>query len=463
MNITHDIILFIEQYNDECNELREGFYKLEQKKWTSIVYWSELSIQLQHFVLATSDSKNKNAIKESFRNICDIEDEICDVVYQIINILKIYNLKIESNMTCNLEYSSESELKEFCVVLCGQIGDAILRIDFYKHNNGRSFFSEKELILKNCFYIMYLIFQYSHCKKINMRKAFNEMITNAKNYILSFNKLNDGCHSLIEKKEIVVKNIKLNREIDFDFKINKDSMVDDIWLYIEQLKFEKIKVIRPFNVSKKNENIIIEQLYIKGLRLDDFIKIYINDIEGISVIQNIFLDIVTDILLLYKNNENIRVDINLCNFIISNLTNNNYLINLVDVYPPIFTNKITLLDSNKLNYVYDLTTNIQISIIAFLYYYIRNILVGIQETTSIDCIMEIYNTIQKLIDFINVNLKSIKGSYNTNQKYSMNYFISKISRMLEYFDLNTEGKKELIDEIKKWSIRKEYKNDRYKF
>ena len=253
MDITHDIILFIEQHTDECNELRKGFYELEQKKWTAIVYWSELFIQLQHFIFATSDIKSRNAIKESFRNICNIEDEICDVIYQIINILKIYKLKIESNMICNLEYDSESELKEICVVLCGQIGDAILRIDLYKHNNGRTIFLEKELILKNCFYIMYLMFQYAHSKNINIRNAFNEMTTNAKNYILSFNQFDDGVYSLIEKKEIVVKNIKLNKEWEFGFKINNYSIINDIWQYIEQLRFEKIRVIRPFSINKQDD------------------------------------------------------------------------------------------------------------------------------------------------------------------------------------------------------------------
>lgn len=457
MDITHDIILFIEQHTDECNELRKGFYELEQKKWTAIVYWSELFIQLQHFIFATSDIKSRNAIKESFRNICNIEDEICDVIYQIINILKIYKLKIESNMICNLEYDSESELKEICVVLCGQIGDAILRIDLYKHNNGRTIFLEKELILKNCFYIMYLMFQYAHSKNINIRNAFNEMTTNAKNYILSFNQFDDGVYSLIEKKEIVVKNIKLNKEWEFGFKINNYSIINDIWQYIEQLRFEKIRVIRPFSINKQDDNIIIEQLYIKGTRLDDFIKIYINNMEGINVIQNIFIDIVTDILMLYKSNENIRVDSNLCNFIINDLNNSNYTINLVDIYPPVFINKTFLLDSNRLNFVYELTTDIQVSITAFLYYYIKNILIGIQADTKEDCIMNIHKAILELVDFTENKLKSIKDNGKTSNKYSTDYFMQKIFRMLKYFDLGTKEKEELIDEIKLWSIRKEYK------
>ena len=457
MDITYDIISFIEDYNEKCKVLRKGFYELEQRMWTNIMYWSELSIQLQHFIFATSNNKNKNKIKESFRDISNVEDEICDVIYQLINILKSYNLRIDRNMFCDLEYTSEMELKEICIVLSGQIGDAILRIEHYKHSSTQTVFSDKELIRNNCFYIMCLMFEYAYGHGINIRYAFDKMLEDAKNYIISFNNyFSDGVYSSIERDEMLVKSVKLNNENTFSLKIDKDFILDEVRLYIDQLNFKKISVVKPLRIEKQNDNIIMNQLYIKGLRLDDFIKVYINYREGIGIIKNIFIDIVTDILLLYKNNPHIRVDTNLCNFIIGDIASSKVTINLVDVYPPIFINKISMAN-NENSLIYDLITDINVSIIAFLYYFIKNILIGIQDGLEYELINMIHETIHQLVDFTESELEIVRIDNSMNNLHSKNYFISKINRMLEYFSFDQNGRRMLIEEMKLWSVRKENK------
>ena len=119
-------------------------------------------------------------------------------------------------------------------------------------------------------------------------------------------------------------------------------------------------------------------------------------------------------------------------------------------------NKISMAN-NENSLIYDLITDINVSIIAFLYYFIKNILIGIQDGLEYELINTIHETIHQLVDFTESELEIVRIDNSMNNLHSKNYFISKINRMLEYFSFDQNGRRMLIEEMKLWSVRKENK------
>lgn len=340
-----------------------------------------------------------------------------------------------------------------CIVLVGQINDAILRMESFKRNNGRTKEQENELIMKNCFHLMYIMFQYIDHFNINITKVFPKMLSEAWYYIKNNDTLNVGFHSENSRREIVEKRINKKKIIELGYGYDSSNLKRYLDDYIRQLEFRKIKVSKPIYIQEHGDDLVIIQPYIRGMRLDECLITYSKSKKYYGLLQEIFKDIFEDLIFLYRENRDIRVDNNLSNFIIE-FSENKHSINLVDVYPPILLSKMKCID--KTNIIFYLTTDIKISLMAFLYYYIR-IMVRNSKLIDLEGQCDFKDFVGELICYVNEKLKDDNALKHDNEvkKDIYKYFEDKIHYMYNSFGLSEKKRNEAFREIEKWSIRKE--------
>ena len=440
------IASFLKKYRYDCKKLKNAFYDFESNKWNKQTYCLELFIQLSHYIYVLMDNDNvKKEIKEEFRNLNDIVDEICDVIYQVINILNECDLKIDAqNNFIKFDLSQECK-KEMCIVLAGQIADAVLRKEEYKHANNRSVNKEDELILKNCTYILLCIFDDIERLGINIEKCFSKMLNEAWHYIKKQEVRQEGFYSENIREEIITKKIDICKISEIGIFFKELDYKTLIYEYINQLKFKYISVISPIYIKQNDREIIMAQSFVDGIRLDKYIELNVH--KKPHIVVQIFTEIYDDLILLYNNNPNVRVDSNLCNFIIENFEQE-HRICLVDIYPPIILNKI---EKNKNNLLSVLMIDFDISLTAFLYYFVRTIVRCSKRNNESKQIIEdilLYANKQHCIDL------SFTNDIETKKIYKK-YFVDKIHFMYKFYDLPEEKAKDAFEEIRKWSIRKE--------
>ena len=447
------IFEFYEKYKSECMALKKAFWTFEDNKWSAQTYCLELSIQLNHFIFVTlGDGDVKEMLKENFRNLNDIVDEICDVLYQVINVMSENDICFERDLECSRELMMDSQRKNICNILCGQIGDAVLRKEHLKHSV-MPVDKENELILKNCFYIMNIMFCYIEEFNININEAFSKMLEEARGYIEQYSVLNDGFHSKIEKREIVEKEILKSRmqKLGYQYKVSDMKLL--IMEYVDRIKFNNIVVIKPISVIENDKEIIIQQIHVKGVRLDELIKLECQKTDYLEKLIDVFVTVISDIVCLYHKDKDIRIDCNLCNFIVS-YNDGEYFINLIDIYPPIMISKIDKKTTDENNMVYQLSTDIRLSLYAFLYYFVRTVLRNFIISTDRDR-MEIKKIVNKLLCEGTERIGKIECLENEKNLKFYEYYITKIDYMKAYCDLYGKEQEKALMKIKEWSIRKE--------
>ena len=177
--------------------------KLTHSKYSSndrllIVNIREKKLQSREI---TDCSFFQHTILFSAYDLNDVVDEMCDVIYQVINILNEYDLTFEIDDKFNNYEWRENNKKEICTVLVGQIADAVLRREEYKHTNNR-IIEEESLILKKCTYILMCVFDDIEKYNINIEEAFEKMLNEARSYIINNTLDKDGFYSENIKKEI---------------------------------------------------------------------------------------------------------------------------------------------------------------------------------------------------------------------------------------------------------------------
>lgn len=175
---------FVESRKEDCARLNKAFYDFQINKWNKQTYCLELCIQLSHYVYVSMNNEGlKKEIKEEFRDLNDIADEICDVMYQVINIMLEFDLSIEKKDNYDGFKLPQEIKKETCIVLAGQIADAVLRREACKHDNLRTIKQEDELILKNCTYILLCMFDDMDRMGMDPEKEFTKMLQDAWQYL----------------------------------------------------------------------------------------------------------------------------------------------------------------------------------------------------------------------------------------------------------------------------------------
>lgn len=449
----NSIIDFYEKYKTECTNLKKAFWDFEDNKWSAQTYCLELSIQLNHFIFVTlCDGDVKEIIKENFRDLNNIVDEICDVLYQVINVMNENDVCLERDMKFSKELIMESQRKDICNILCGQIGDAVLRKEHLKHSV-MPVDKENELILTNCFYIMNIMFCYIEELNVNINEAFSKMLEEARGYIEQYMVFNDGFHSKIEKKEIVEKKILKSRMEKLGYNYKASDMALLIMEYVERIKFNNIIVIKPINVIETDKEVIIQQIKVKGVRLDELIKLECQKVDYLKRLIDVFVTVVSDVIYLYHKDKDVRIDCNLCNFIVS-YNGGKFLLNLIDIYPPIIISKIDKKTIDENNIIYQMSTDIKLSLYAFLYYFVRTVLRNFIINTDRDRI-EIKKIVNKLFYVGAEQIGKIECTNNKNNLKFYEYYATKIDYMKVYCDLYGEEQEKALKKIKEWSIRKE--------
>ena len=131
-----------------------------------------------------------------------------------------------------------------------------------------------------------------------------------------------------------------------------------------------------------------------------------------------------------------------------------YFINLIDIYPPIMISKIDKKTTDENNMVYQLSTDIRLSLYAFLYYFVRTVLRNFIISTDRDR-MEIKKIVNKLLCEGTERIGKIECLENEKNLKFYEYYITKIDYMKAYCDLYGKEQEKALMKIKEWSIRKE--------
>ncbi len=446
-----EILSFIDCYSLKTRELKRRFYELEDRKWSIETYWMELCIQMGHFVYVTLTEDNKIILKEPNRNLDNVADEICDILYQIINVIKELGLKFTEELQCSIYCSSEAEMKELIIVMIGQMGDAILRKDGFKQKHNCLEQIENKLIIQNCFNIITLLFAYIDNHQIHIEDAFEEMIKSASEYVVKMDKMKDGYFSKIEKKEIVEKRIYFEKENIAQTLLQNQDIAFGVWEYVDRLKFNNIRIVKPMDVSVIGHELVIIQPYVPGRRLDQFISSFIRIIPMIDIIKSMYCEILNEIVLLYECDKNVRVDTNLGNFIID-YKENSYDLYYVDLYPPILIDHLANNVDNSI--IIHLFIDMKVSILSLLYNYCRKILDNIVDAEK-DIKSQAKLTIHDIINYTYKQLKRINYIDKIELQSSYKYFEEKIKVIHNFLDLTREEQSEKIKEIRSWSLRRE--------
>lgn len=161
----------------EAIYLKKRFSITEVKTWTALNVMNELSVQLGHYACILSGN---NYVKEIGRNIYDKEDEISDILLQLCAIcekLDIDNYLIELD-----KYSFISEEKAIIdmIALIGQLEEAIMELEGYRHEKNRQGYTKKEeFILDRISKIFTIIFSIVEVNNYDIIKCFKKMCDNA--------------------------------------------------------------------------------------------------------------------------------------------------------------------------------------------------------------------------------------------------------------------------------------------
>lgn len=449
------IIYFMSLFTEPSIRLKKSFSTLNGNNWTIHTYYAELCIQLGHFVYLNNKELNvRELVREKFRNLDNIGDEICDILLQIFYLLDEHDMQINETLECTVILNNQEfdNISDILTVHITQLGDAILRYDTSKPDMGRNKEEEKEMILHHFYNIVYLLFTFAERNEIDLFAEYDAMIKDANHYINNLYHYADSKHGVIKQKtNEIIKRISLLNLNKLGIDICSDCMVDDINLYINRLEsiLQYISIAPVLSVKSIGDELEFVQEYIKGERLDNFLKCQVNYESNQDRIVNLLTNIIEEILHLYKEDKNIRIDCNICNFIVDKTdSDGKYSILLVDLYPPIFVNKFIKKDENNYPLLFSLYTDLRYQLISLIYYYIKA-LVSDKDISKSEA-ASICQLVNKTIGMIQHELTSygIVDLTDCNR----NIFIDQLNFIMDELEEVAAGKKQRIA-INHWSIR----------
>ena len=172
----------LDKYYDESLKLNERFEITEKRPWDYLTVLNELSVQIGHIFTIDNDSETV----EAYRNITNLGDEISDVFFQLMLLIKYLDYDIKK-----IEYNcNEYKLDSFMIAF-GQVSEAILEKGGLRFNKPRPGFNNlEEYIYFKTSQLFSIIYNYSKEKNIDLDKEYSLMLDDANNFLDNFKKKN---------------------------------------------------------------------------------------------------------------------------------------------------------------------------------------------------------------------------------------------------------------------------------
>ena len=181
---------FINECYDEAIKLKEQFKITENKPWTALTVINELLVQLGHYCFIIC---NTEYIKEKERNIINPKDELTDILLQLCSLCNKLNIKKEKLIAYEVTFDSIVKATLMLNVLLGQITEAIMELEGYRHNKERKGYNSKyDFIIERVNKCFSIIFSISERQKYDMIEEFYKMEANAIIFLEHFREENEN-------------------------------------------------------------------------------------------------------------------------------------------------------------------------------------------------------------------------------------------------------------------------------
>jgi len=176
-----EIIKFLDTHHEDALKLVSDFNITKNKEWNLSDYLNELYVQLGHVynVLFTSEEVNENK-----RKICDLGDELSDVILQLINLANILNI----DMYGIKEYKDyKCEEINGMNILLGQLTESIMETYGCRFKKTRVDFNTSYDFIKDRLYKLFIIaFNISKQYNLDLINEFSKMLKDANKFLDKF-------------------------------------------------------------------------------------------------------------------------------------------------------------------------------------------------------------------------------------------------------------------------------------
>ena len=177
--------LFIENCYDNAIELKRKFRITQEKEWDAMVITNELVVQLGHYSYIICKSQYT---RENGRKINNVGDELSDILLQLCALCGKLNIDKKSINEIKPTLKSNVDATLQLVTLIGQITEAIMELEKYRHNKERcGYNNKKEFIIDRICKCFSIIFWIAGNEKINMILEYKKMERNAMRFLKKYN------------------------------------------------------------------------------------------------------------------------------------------------------------------------------------------------------------------------------------------------------------------------------------
>ena len=173
----------------ECSkQLKLGFSITESRKWTAEAFCLELVAQYGHFTFALA-AENLWYNRPIILSYLSIEDELCDMFFQIFNLANLYSIELANEAKeLHLDQTLGSNCTLSTVTECfsnsiGILCDCVLREKSYKDYGGQNDSQLSELIRRQICILFSSAIQLSIILDIDIEKSFVQMVVDASAYL----------------------------------------------------------------------------------------------------------------------------------------------------------------------------------------------------------------------------------------------------------------------------------------
>ena len=186
------------KYQLEALNLKSKFKVTEEKEWDSLTICLELMVQIGHLNFVLLREKNSPDLHIPFiKDDTLIEDEICDVLFQLLNLANFTEINLigvwksrefdSKNLNCSL-YENMLNLSNYA----GNISDALLML--YNYKDSRDL--DKDILIERIKLCVIKMINHLNniCKNfdINIDVSFKNMIKESEEYLSLYKEHNNN-------------------------------------------------------------------------------------------------------------------------------------------------------------------------------------------------------------------------------------------------------------------------------
>lgn len=177
--------LFIKDCYDKAIELKRQFRITQDKEWDAMVIMNELVVQLGHYSYIICKSQYT---REEGRKINDAGDELSDILLQLCALCGKLNINKKNINEIKPTLKSNVDATLQLVTLVGQITEAIMELEKYRHNKERcGYKNKKDFIIDRICKCFSIIFWIADNEKIDMILEYNKMEKNSIKFLKRYN------------------------------------------------------------------------------------------------------------------------------------------------------------------------------------------------------------------------------------------------------------------------------------